>query len=405
MILKRNQYLDRVKAFMHQDIIKILTGIRRCGKSRLLSLIREELLQQGVPQSHILLVNFESFQLDFEKTVKAVYAAVQALTKQAAGKKVYLLFDEIQEIEHWERVVNACQIDFDCDIYLTGSNAYLLSSELSTYLSGRYIEIQVYPFSFREVWEYGVLNDKTATKEQAFEKYLNLGGLPFIHQNSLSPENARVYLEDVFESVLVKDIIARNKVRDIDTLRRILIYCVANSGRMFSASSIVKYLKHEHLSISLDTLYRYIEYFKASCLVLPVSRFDIKGKEVLRFQQKLYFSDHGFRLVAFSSNVRDIELILENLVLLHLLQYGYTVFTGHLDGVEIDFVAHKGEQLLYVQVCYLLASEETREREFGNLERIRDNFPKYVVSMDPIRQGRNGIQHSHIIDFLLSEPL
>ena len=152
MILKRNQYLDRVKAFMHQDIIKILTGIRRCGKSRLLSLIREELLQQGVPQSHILLVNFESFQLDFEKTVKAVYAAVQALTKQAAGKKVYLLFDEIQEIEHWERVVNACQIDFDCDIYLTGSNAYLLSSELSTYLSGRYIEIQVYPFSFREVW-------------------------------------------------------------------------------------------------------------------------------------------------------------------------------------------------------------------------------------------------------------
>ena len=194
-------------------------------------------------------------------------------------------------------------------------------------------------------------------------------------------------------------------MRDIDTLRRILIYCVANSGRMFSASSIVKYLKHEHLSISLDTLYRYIEYFKASCLVLPVSRFDIKGKEVLRFQQKLYLSDHGFRLVAFSSNVRDIELILENLVLLHLLQYGYTVFTGHLDGVEIDFVAHKGEQLLYIQVCYLLASEETREREFGNLERIRDNFPKYVVSMDPIRQGRNGIEHSHIIDFLLSEPL
>jgi hypothetical protein len=343
--------------------------------------------------------------LEFEKTLKAVYAAVQALVKQAAGSKVYLLFDEIQELEHWERVINACQIDFNCDIYLTGSNAYLLSSELSTYLSGRYIEIPVYPFSFREVWEYWVHKGTTSTKEQAFEQYLILGGMPFIHQNVLSQENARVYLEDVFESVLVKDIVARNKVRDIETLRRILVYCVANSGRTFSASSIVKYLKNEHLSVSLDTLYRYIEYFKASCLVLPVNRFDIKGKEVLRFQQKLYLCDHGFRHVVFSSNMRDIELVLENLVLLHLLQYGYKVFVGQLDGKEIDFVAQKGERLLYVQVCYLLAGEETREREFGNLEKIRDNFPKYVVSMDPIRQSRNGIEHYHIIDFLLSEAL
>jgi len=390
---------------MHQDIIKVITGIRRCGKSMLLSLIRDELLQQGVPQSHLLMVNFESFQLEFEKTLKAVYAAVQALVKQAAGSKVYLLFDEIQELEHWERVINACQIDFNCDIYLTGSNAYLLSSELSTYLSGRYIEIPVYPFSFREVWEYWVHKGTTSTKEQAFEQYLILGGMPFIHQNVLSQENARVYLEDVFESVLVKDIVARNKVRDIETLRRILVYCVANSGRTFSASSIVKYLKNEHLSVSLDTLYRYIEYFKASCLVLPVNRFDIKGKEVLRFQQKLYLCDHGFRHVVFSSHMRDIELVLENLVLLHLLQYGYKVFVGQLDGKEIDFVAQKGERLLYVQVCYLLAGEESREREFGNLEKIRDNFPKYVVSMDPIRQSRNGIEHYHIIDFLLSEAL
>lgn len=405
MVLQRNQYLDQVKAFMHQDIIKVITGIRRCGKSMLLSLIRDELLQQGVPQSHLLMVNFESFQLEFEKTLKAVYAAVQALVKQAAGSKVYLLFDEIQELEHWERVINACQIDFNCDIYLTGSNAYLLSSELSTYLSGRYIEIPVYPFSFREVWEYWVHKGTTSTKEQAFEQYLILGGMPFIHQNVLSQENARVYLEDVFESVLVKDVVARNKVRDIETLRRILVYCVANSGRTFSASSIVKYLKNEHLSVSLDTLYRYIEYFKASCLVLPVNRFDIKGKEVLRFQQKLYLCDHGFRHVVFSSNMRDIELVLENLVLLHLLQYGYKVFVGQLDGKEIDFVAQKGERLLYVQVCYLLAGEETREREFGNLEKIRDNFPKYVVSMDPIRQSRNGIEHYHIIDFLLSKAL
>jgi len=390
---------------MHQDIIKVITGIRRCGKSMLLSLIRDELLQQGVPQSHLLMVNFESFQLEFEKTLKAVYAAIQALVKQAAGSKVYLLFDEIQELEHWERVINACQIDFNCDIYLTGPNAYLLSSELSTYLSGRYIEIPVYPFSFREVWEYWVHKGTTSTKEQAFEQYLILGGMPFIHQNVLSQENARVYLEDVFESVLVKDIVARNKVRDIETLRRILVYCVANSGRTFSASSIVKYLKNEHLSVSLDTLYRYIEYFKASCLVLPVNRFDIKGKEVLQFQQKLYLCDHGFRHVVFSSNMRDIELVLENLVLLHLLQYGYKVFVGQLDGKEIDFVAQKGERLLYVQVCYLLAGEETREREFGNLEKIRDNFPKYVVSMDPIRQSRNGIEHYHIIDFLLSKAL
>jgi hypothetical protein len=405
MVLQRNHYLDQVKAFMHQDIIKVITGIRRCGKSMLLSLIRDELLQQGVPQSHLLMVNFESFQLEFEKTLKAVYAAVQALVKQAAGSKVYLLFDEIQELEHWERVINACQIDFNCDIYLTGSNAYLLSSELSTYLSGRYIEIPVYPFSFREVWEYWVHKGTTSTKEQAFEQYLTLGGMPFIHQNVLSQENARVYLEDVFESVLVKDIVARNKVRDIETLRRILVYCVANSGRTFSASSIVKYLKNEHLSVSLDTLYRYIEYFKASCLVLPVNRFDIKGKEVLRFQQKLYLCDHGFRHVVFSSNMRDIELVLENLVLLHLLQFGYKVFVGQLDGREIDFVAQKGERLLYVQVCYLLAGEETREREFGNLEKIRDNFPKYVVSMDPIRQSRNGIEHYHIIDFLLAKAL
>lgn len=405
MVFNRPLYLEQIKAFMHQDIIKVLTGIRRCGKSMLLGLIKNELLHQGIQSSRLLEVNFESFQVGFDKTVEAVHAAVKNLVKQADGEKVYLLFDEIQALENWERVINACQIDFDCDIYLTGSNAYLLSGELSTYLSGRYIEIQIFPFSFREVLDYEELRKNTRDTEQAFRQYLILGGMPFIYQNNLSEENARVYLEDVFESVLVKDIVARNKVRDIDTLRRMLLYCIANIGGTFSAVGISKYMKQEHLSLSLETLYRFIGYFKASCLVLAVSRFDIKGKAVLRYQEKLYLSDHGFRQALYGNNLRDIERILENLVLLHLLHLGYTVYVGELDGIEIDFVAQKGDRLVYVQVTYLLASEATREREFGNLEKIRDNYPKYVVSMDPILQSQNGIEHCHIHDFLLSETL
>lgn len=285
------------------------------------------------------------------------------------------------------------------DIYITGSNAKMLSGELATYLAGRYVGFTIYPFSFQEVLQ--ALGD--VPPQEAFRLYLQRGGMPFLYQFPMDEQNVRQYLDDIYSSIILKDIAQRNKIRDLELLKRVLQYFISNIGNPFSASTITRYLKNEKRKISNETLYNYIDYCKTACLLHLVPREDISGKQLLQFQEKIYLTDHGFREALLGTNLRDINQVLENIVYLELLRRGYTVTVGRLGRSEVDLVAKQGKDTLYIQVSYLLASEDTVQREFSVLEKIPDNYPKYVVTMDEIDRGRNGIKHVHIRDFLLMD--
>lgn len=395
-MIKRELYMKRIRPFMGREIVKVLTGIRRCGKSVMLKLIKEELLEQGVPEDQILEINFETGTVSYVRNPEATYSFIKEFAENHTGK-TYLLLDEIQELECWETTINSCMIDFDVDIYIAGSNAKMLSGELATYLGGRYVEFRIYPFSFREVMDMmpGI------APEKLFQTYLQRGGMPFLYQFPLDDLSFRQYLEDIYSSIVLKDIAQRNRIRDLEQLRRVILYFMANVGNSFSASSITKYMKNEKRNISGETLYNYLEYCKAACLLHLVPREDVIGKQILHFQEKIYLADHGFREAVYGNNLRDVNQTLENIVYMELLRRGYEVYVGKADNQEVDFSAQQGGEKLYVQVSYLLAGEETVDREFGALERIPDNYPKYVVTMDEISRSRNGIKHFNIRDFLL----
>ncbi|MCI8296842.1 MAG: ATP-binding protein [Lachnospiraceae bacterium] len=397
-MIKREAYMAQIRPFMDQDIVKVLTGIRRCGKSVMLQLIREELLARGIRKEQIELINFESRAAAYVQDVDASYAHIKQLADTGPGK-LYLLLDEIQELDGWETMINSCMIDFDVDIYITGSNAKMLSGELATYLAGRYVGFTIYPFSFQEVLQ--ALGD--VPPQEAFRLYLQRGGMPFLYQFPMDEQNVRQYLDDIYSSIILKDIAQRNKIRDLELLKRVLQYFISNIGNPFSASTITRYLKNEKRKISNETLYNYIDYCKTACLLHLVPREDISGKQLLQFQEKIYLTDHGFREALLGTNLRDINQVLENIVYLELLRRGYTVTVGRLGRSEVDLVAKQGKDTLYIQVSYLLASEDTVQREFSVLEKIPDNYPKYVVTMDEIDRGRNGIKHVHIRDFLLMD--
>lgn len=395
MIL-REQYMSKIRPFMNQPIIKVLTGIRRSGKSVMLELIQNELKLQGVNDKFFLSINLESRMNPFESSVDGIYQYVKNFATES-NHKVYLFFDEIQEVDGWETMINAVMIDFDADIYITGSNAKLLSGELATYLAGRYVEVKIYPFSFKEIVDFFPLKSKM----ELFQLYLVRGGMPFLYQVPLDDRSAMQYLSDIYDSIILKDIATRHKVRDIDLLKRMIQFFIANIGNTFSAANLSKYLKNELRSVSTETIYNYIDYCKAACFLHLVQREDVMGKKTLQFQEKIYVADHGIREAVFGNNMRDINQTLENIVYMELLGRGYDVRIGKAGNNEVDFVALIGNSRIYVQVSYLLASDETVEREFSVLETIPDNYPKYVVSMDEIDRGRNGIKHMNIRDFLL----
>jgi predicted AAA+ superfamily ATPase len=295
--------------------------------------------------------------------------------------------------------INSCMIDFNADIYITGSNAKLLSGELATYLGGRYVEFKTYPFSYKETLDMMPNIDKA----EAFRIYLTRGGMPFLYQFPFDVKSAMLYLTDIYDSIILKDIATRNKIRDIELLKRVIQFFIANIGNTFSATNITKYLKSEKRSISTETIYNYIDYCKTACFLHMVQREDVIGKKLLQFQEKIYIADHGIREAIYGNNLRDINQTLENIMYMELLRRGYQISVGKNHNQEIDFVATLGNEKIYVQVTYLLASEETIEREFEVLESIPDNYPKYVVSMDEIDRGRNGIKNINIRDFLLME--
>jgi Predicted ATPase (AAA+ superfamily) len=397
-MIKREFYMAKIRPFINQKIIKVMTGIRRCGKSVMLELIKEELCLQGSNQQQFLSINLESNQNPFDHSLHDIYEYIREFATKASGK-VYLFFDEIQEIEGWEKMINSCMVDFDSDIYITGSNAKLLSGELATYLAGRYIEIKVYPFSYKEILDMLPNVDK----REVFQTYLTRGGMPFLYQFSIDEGSAMQYLSDIYDSIILKDIATRNRIRNTELLKRIIQFFIANVGNTFSAANISKYIKNEMRSVSTETIYNYIDYCKSACLLYLVSRIDVVGKRVLQFQEKIYIVDHGIRESIYGNNMRDINQILENIVYVELLRRGYEVRIGKNGSKEIDFVASKGNEKLYVQVAYILATPETIEREFSVLEMVRDNYSKYVVSMDEIDRSRNGIRNINIRDFLLLE--
>lgn len=395
-MVKREEYLKKIRPFMHKEVVKVLTGIRRCGKSVLLELIKKDLEEQGVNQNHFLSVNFETGAFSYVKSAEETYHTVEKFIK-TQKEKVYLFFDEIQELPGWEKVINSLMIDFDVDIYITGSNAKMLSGELATYLGGRYVEFKIYPFSFAEVLE--ALPEQS--EAEVFQTYLTRGGMPFLYQFPFDDESSKQYLRDIYDSIVLKDIVQRNKIRDVEQFKRVLLYFIAGIGTTFSAGNIVKYMKSENRTISAETLYNYLEYCQTACLLHMVTRADVLGKKLLKFQEKSYITDHGMREAVYGNNMRDIQQTLENIVYMELRRRGYDIYIGKAERQEVDFVAQKGSEKCYIQVTYLLASEETVEREFSVLEKIPDNYPKYVVSMDEINRSRNGIKHMNIRKFLL----
>ena len=387
---------------MGNDLVKVLTGIRRCGKSVMLDLIKEELLASGVESSQIVSINFENMSNAHLCTAAALHDEILRRASEIRGK-VYLFFDEIQEVEAWEKCINSFRVELDCDIYITGSNARLLSGELATYLAGRYVEFVIYPFSFAEFIELYHTVCPDADIRQCFNKYLTAGGMPYLSNLRYDDAASRQYLRDLFNSVELKDIVKRGNIRDVDMLERIVAYITSNIGTTFSATSISKYLKNEGRSVSPETVLNDIRACMDAFLFYQVKRQDLQGKKILTVNEKYYVADHGVREAVFGGNRKDINLVLENIVYMELLRRGYTVTIGKAGDQEIDFVCEDQGNKLYVQVAYLLASEDTIQREFGVYGRIRDNFPKYVVTLDEFDMSRDGIRHRNIRDFLLEQ--
>ena len=401
-MIKRESYMKRIRPFIGSELIKVMTGIRRSGKSVMLELIKQELTESGVDPSQFISINFEDMSYSHLQTAKALHDEITKRVADIDGK-VYLFFDEIQEVKDWEKCINSFRVTLDCDIYITGSNAKLLSGELATYLGGRYVEFVIYPFSFAEFME---LCHQARTDESirtCFQQYLLFGGMPYLANLRYVDEPSRQYLYDLFNSVQLKDIVKRNGIRDVDLLERIIAYVMANVGTTFSATSLAKYLKNEQRTVAPETILNYIRYCCDAYLFYQVKREDLQGKQILASNEKYYMADHGIREAVFGGNTKDINLVLENVVYMELIRRGYTVTVGRSGDKEIDFVCNRRGEKLYVQVAYLLATGETVAREFGAYENIRDNFPKYVVSLDEFDMSQNGIKHRNIREFLLLE--
>jgi len=400
---KRELYIEKIKPFIDKDIIKVLTGIRRSGKSVMLKLIMEELKQNKIDEKQFININFENL---INRELTTADKLHEYILKKASEikKKCYIFLDEIQEVKDWEKCINSLRVneEYDFDIYITGSNAKLLSGELSTYLAGRYVEFVIYPFSFKEFLETLKSIQQDVSTRETFQKYVKFGGMPFLYNLAFEEEASLQYLKDIYSSIILKDITQKNKIRDTDLLERVISYLIMNVGNNFSATSISKFFKSENRKVSVETILNYIKAAEESFLIYKVSRDDLIGKKVLNVNEKYYIADHGMREAILGSNQRDINQIFENIIYLELLRKGYTVRVGKVDNLEVDFVCTKGNEKIYVQVAYLLASSETIEREFTSLEKIGDNYPKYVISMDEFDMSRNGIKHINIIDFLMN---
>lgn len=398
-MIKREKYLKNIRGFYDQDLIKVITGIRRSGKSTLLKQIIDELKESGVNKEKIIYINFEDIEMSFIKNDMDLNAYIKKQIKD--DEKYYLFFDEIQNVIDWEKAVNSFKATKNVSIFITGSNSNLLSGELATLLAGRYVSFKIQPFSFREVCELKGIEDKEEI-EKAFEDYMKWGGMPqrFCFKDEQETKN---YLMDLYDSIVVKDIISRYKVKDVELLNKILEYLMSTPAQQFSVTNIVNYLKNENRNCSNETLYNYLSYITNSFIMSKAKRYDIKGKRVLSTNDKYYLTDLGLGQVKSSIKTKGKGSVLENIVYNELINRGYEVLVGKSDSSEIDFIASYFDEKIYVQVAYILADDDVIEREFGAFKEIQDNYPKYVLTMDKLDFSQNGIIHKNIIDWLLEK--
>jgi uncharacterized protein len=397
---ERKLYLDRILPFIDKPVIKIITGMRRVGKSCFLKLIMESIEKEHQGKSRMVYINKESLKYESIRNYRDLYRHTHEKFKDAGGKK-YLFVDEIQEIEKWEKAINSIFSEGGIDIFITGSNAHLLSSELATLLSGRFAEFQILSLSFREFLEFR--EDKALNHMQLFQEYLKFGGFPAIHYFNLNEEVVYQYISAIYNTILLKDVVKRNNVRNISLLENLGRYIFDNVGNIFSAKKIADYLKSQKMKIGIETVQNYLSYMTATYAVNRVDRYDIKGKRILELHEKYYLGDIGLRHALLGFRESDVSGILENIVFLELKRRGYRVAIGKLGNREVDFIAEKEGRKIYLQVAYLLHSQETIEREFSVLRQVKDNYPKYVISMDTVfGTDVEGIQRINLIDFLFS---
>ena len=391
MDIIRKQYLKEVDSVLGVPVIKVITGMRRVGKSTLLKQIQEMLIEKGVSSQHIISIDFEWLEFEEQKDYKKLNQYIE--TKIKDQERYYVFLDEIQEVDEFEKVVNSLHSKGTCEIFITGSSSTLLSGELATYLTGRYYMIEVMPLSFHEIFQEGL------SKEDTFMDYVRMGGLPGRLQFQ-TETTEKTYISDMYQAILLRDIVKRNNIRDVELFQRFMLFLIQNVGQIFSAGRVTDFLKNEGRKLSRETIYNYIEAAKNAYLIHGVPRYNIKGKDVLKTNEKYFVNDLGFRSLYFN-NEKDIGQALENIVYLELRRRGYEIQVGKFEEKEVDFVIQKGSSKSYIQVAYYLAEEATIEREFSVLRNIEDNYPKLVLSMDRVNRSMDGIEQRNIIDFLL----
>ncbi|MCL4484693.1 MAG: ATP-binding protein [Bacteroidetes bacterium] len=400
-MIPRDTYLKQLSEYIDKPFIKILSGLRRSGKSVLLMLLRKVLITRNIIEDNIIYINFESFEYSEIDTTAKLYNLVK--TKIVNSQRYYILLDEIQEVASWEKAVNSFLVDFNADVYITGSNSHLLSSELATYLAGRYIEVQIFTLSFSEY----LLFKQHRTKVEPinyyreFDFFLRRGGFPALHTAEYPDETAYKIVYDIYSSAILRDTVQRHNIRDVELLERVVKYVFDNVGNKFSAKNVSDYFKSQFRKIDLNTVYNYLTALEGSFIIYRIPRYDIKGKEILKTQEKYFVGDQSILYAVMGFKDRLISGVLENIVMLELKRRRFRVFAGKQDQREIDFVAERDGEKIYIQVAYKMTDTSTIDREFAPLLEIKDNYPKYVVSMDESwKDNLEGVQHIHIADFL-----
>jgi predicted AAA+ superfamily ATPase len=399
-LIKRKFYLEKIVKLIDTEDIKVITGVRRCGKTVLLKQIIDELENRGIASENIIYMSFESSKYKNIRNDDDLDEFIFSKTNNLNGK-IYLLFDEIQKVKNWEVSLNSYRVDLECDIYITGSNSQLLSGELATLISGRYISINMLPFSFKELIQYHDEMHENIDEIKLFEQYLSYGGFPGLlnYEN----EEKEKYLYDLYSTIVLNDILYKNKVKDLDLLERLMEFMISNIGQLFSANSISKYIKNENRKTTPHTIINYMDYARNAFIFYQIKRENIKQKRKLLISDKYYLVDSGFYFIFNGSTQRNWGQLLENIVFLELIRQGYSITIGKIQDLEVDFVCRKANQIKYIQVSQSILDENTRRREFKSLEKISDSYPKYVISMDSFDFSANGIIHLNIIDFLKSE--
>ena len=397
MIL-RPDYFEAVKPFMDAPLVKILTGVRRCGKSTIFEMIRQELLERGIPEDHIVMKKYT--EMDIPDTITAKQMYDELVSRVEDDKRYYFLLDEIQEIKGWEKAVNSLLEGMNADIYVTGSNSKLMSSEISTYLTGRYISIPVFTLSFREYLEFK--KESTQSYDKLLEEYIKFGGFPIIALGEYEQQSAYQIVDGIYHTVVSRDIVKRHRINKQDLFDRVVKYVIENMGKTFSASSISNFLKSENRKVSIESIYNYLRWLEQAFIIFPCERYDMQGKSILKTQEKYYLADVSFRYALFGYNRKMLDGVMENIVYLELRRRGYDVYVGKNNTKEIDFIAIHKDEKIYVQVCVQIP--ENSNREVGNLMEIRDHYPKYVVTLNEMDVGiENGIRIVHLRDFLLAK--